>query len=92
GAAGGAADTGMGKGGDGASGGTGGVGGSGSGGTGGAAIALVWSGTAPTKTGTTKLTAGSGGTKGKGGSVSGIGLNPAPDGSDGTAAEEQEQK
>ena len=37
---------------------------------------------------------GSGGTggPGKGGSVAGIGLNPAPDGSDGASAQEYEQK
>lgn len=91
GASGGASGTGMGKGGDGGSGGTGGVGGSGSGGTGGASYALVWSGTTPTKVGTVTLTPGTPGAKGLGGSVSGIGLNKAPDGSDGESEKEFEQ-
>ena len=82
----------MGAGGDGGKGGTGGVGGSGSGGTGGASHAVVYSGTAPAKTGTVTLTAAAGGLKGKGGSVAGIGLNPAPDGSDGGSGKELEQK
>ncbi|HEY6557810.1 MAG TPA: hypothetical protein VI072_11070 [Polyangiaceae bacterium] len=68
-------------GGRGGDGGTGGGGGSGSGGTGGASYALVSHGNAVTQVGNNSLTAGSGGAAGAGGSLIGLGVDPAPPGS-----------
>jgi hypothetical protein len=88
----GGAGAGLAAGGSGGDGGSGGPGGSGSGGTGGPSIALVYSGTAPSKLGQTNLVAGDGGAKGAGGSVQVVAINKAPDGSPGMASQEYEQK
>ncbi len=88
-AGGGNGGTALGSAGRGGDGGQGGPGGSGSGGTGGPSHALVFHGTAPTKTTAPTLMAAAGGAKGVGGMV--LGGEKAPDGSEGASTPEHQQ-